>query len=242
MRVLSRNGRSVNILVLSREQALNTWKTTFAGKERVILSPAELYFDRDRIHVRAQDPAQLKVGFLPALGVTLPGLARDGDDGVFQVYSARVQPVSKVAKVQKLRDVSGDPPLKMGKEVAVAPDDAAFDAAAASWTIAVPRLEPGTASLAFLRIAYEGDVARLYVDGKLLTDDFYNGTPWLIGLDRVPSQQWDKLELKILPLREHAPIYLPEKAWPAFPAGGPVARLKDVQVLPEYEVVVDAKP
>ncbi len=60
-----------------------------AGKERVILSPAELYFDRDRIHVRAQDPAQLKVGFLPALGATPLGLARDDDDGVFQMYSAR---------------------------------------------------------------------------------------------------------------------------------------------------------
>jgi Beta-galactosidase, domain 2 len=240
IRVRNRNS-GVNILVLSREQALNTWKTTFAGKERVILSPAELYFDRDRIHVRAQDPSQLKVGFLPALGAVLPGLTRDADDGVFQVYSLRLQPVSSVAKVQRLREMGGDPPLKMGKEVAMVPDDSAFDTAA-SWTIAVPPVELGAVSGEFLRIAYEGDVARLYVDGKLLTDNFYNGTPWLIGLDRIPSQQWDKLELKILPLREHAPIYLPEKAWPAFPAGAPVARVKDVQVLPEYEVVVDAKP
>ncbi len=66
----------------------------------------------------------------------------------------------------------------------------------------MPRVEPGAASGEFLRIAYEGDVARLYVDGKLLTDNFYNGTPWVIGLDRIPSQQWDKLELKILPLHE----------------------------------------
>jgi beta-galactosidase len=241
MRVRNRDGGSVNILVVSREQALNTWKTTLAGKERVILSPAELYFDRDQIHVRTQDPTQLKVEFLPAVGATLLGLARDDDDGVFQAFSAHVPPASIVAKVQKLRDVNGDPPVKMGKEVAIAPDDAAFDTAAA-WTIAVPRPEPGAASGEFLRIAYEGDIARLYVDGKLLTDNFYNGTPWLIGLDRIPSQQWDKLELKILPLHEHAPIYLPENAWPSFPSGAPVARLNDVQVLQEYDVVVDAKP
>jgi hypothetical protein len=243
IRVRSRNGGSVNILVLSREQALNTWKATFAGKERVILSPAELYFDGDRMHVRAQDPAQLKVEFLPGLSAVLPGLGRDADDGVFQVQSAHLPPSSSVAvaKVQKLRDLGGDPPPKMGKEVAMAPDDSAFDTAA-SWTIAVPPVEPGAVSGEFLRIAYEGDVARLYVDGKLLTDNFYNGAPWLIGLDRIPIQQWDKLELKLLPLREHAPIYLPENAWPAFPAGGAVARVKDVQVLPEYEVVLDAKP
>ncbi len=241
MRVRSRNGGSVNVLVLSRDQALNAWKTTIAGKERVILSPADLYFDRDRIHAWAQDPAHLKVGFLPALGATPSGPIRDEDDGVFQVYRAHVEPTSSVAKVQMLREVSADPPVRMGKEVAMAPQDSAFDSAA-SWTIAVPPVEPGAISGEFLRIAYEGDVARLYVDGKLLTDNFYNGTPWLIGLDRIPSQQWDKLELKILPLREHAPIYLPEKAWPAFPAGGSVARVNDVQVLAEYEVVVDAKP
>jgi hypothetical protein len=241
IRARNRNGGNVNILVLSREQALNTWKTTLAGKERIILSPAELYFDGDRVHLRAQDPAQLKVEFLPALGATLPGFVRDDDDGVFRVLSANVPHVSITAKVQKLRDVSGDPPLKMGKEVAMAPDDAGFDTAA-SWTIAVPHPEAGASSGAFLRIAYEGDVARLYVDGKLLTDNFYNGSPWVIGLDRIPCQQWDKLELKILPLHEHAPIYLPEKAWPAFPGGAPVARLKDVQVLPQYEVVADAKP
>jgi beta-galactosidase len=240
MRVHSSNGGSVNILVLSREQALNTWKATVAGKERLILSSAELYFNRDRIHVRAQDPGQLKLEFLPALSAVPPGLARDDDDGVFQVYNAHVQPVSSVAKVEKLQDVGADPPPRMGKEVVMVPDDAAFDTAAA-WTIAVPHVEPG-ANSTFLRIAYEGDIARLYVDGKLLTDNFYNGTPWLIGMDRIPGQQWGKLQLKILPLSEHAPIYLPEKAWPAFPAGAPVARLKDVQVLPEYEVVVDAKP
>jgi beta-galactosidase len=241
MRVRGSNGGSVNILVLSREQALNTWKAPIAGKERVILSPAELYFDRDRIHVRAEDPGQVRVEFFPALSAVPTGLAHDDDDGVFQAYSAHVQRVSSVAKVQKRQDGSGAPSLRMGKEVVLVPEDAVFDTAA-TWSIAVPRIETGASIGMFLRIAYEGDIARLYVDDKLLTDNFYNGTPWLIGLDRVPDQQWDKLELKILPLREHAPIYLPEKAWPAFPAGAPAARLKDVQVLPEYEIVVDAKP
>ena len=240
LRVHSHSGVNVNILVLSRKQAFNTWKTTLAGRERLILSPADLYFDRDRIHVWAQDAAQLKVEFLPPLGTAPSGLTRDDDDGVFQVYSAKMQETSSVAKVQKVRD-GADPAMKMGKEVALAPEDAAFDAAA-SWTIAVPRPEPATASGVFLRITYEGDVARLYADGKLVTDNFYDGAPWLIGLDRIPSQHWDKLELRILPLSKHAPIYLPDKAWPVFPAGGQVVRLKDVQVVPQYEVVVEAKP
>jgi hypothetical protein len=94
----------------------------------------------------------------------------------------------------------------------------------------------------FLRITYEGDVARLYADGKLLTDNFYNGKPWVIGLDRVPCRAWDRLELKILPLRNQAPIYLPEGARPAASASGQILNLKEVQVVPEYETILDLKP
>jgi beta-galactosidase len=106
----------------------------------------------------------------------------------------------------------------------------------------VPRSASTVPSSVFLEFNYEGDIARLYADGKLVTDNFYNAAPWLVGLDRIPRAAWDKLELKILPLREDAPIYLPEGAHPAFPASGQVANLKNVQVVREYEVVLEAKP
>lgn len=133
----------------------------------------------------------------------------------------------------------------MGAQVALTPDDLAFETAA-SWNIHVPTspepcVESATGKL-FLRITYEGDVARLYADGRLLTDNFYNGTPWLIGMDRVPCREWDQLELKILPLRNQAPIYLPEGARPAPSASGQVVNLKEVQAIAEYETVVDLRP
>jgi hypothetical protein len=48
-----------------------------------------------------------------------------------------------------------------------------------------------------------------------------------------------ELELRILPLRKDAPIYLPTGTRPSFPSTGEVAVLKNVQVIPEYEVVAD---
>jgi len=241
MRVGNRSGAGVNIVVLSREQALHTWKTTLAGRERLVLSAAQLYFDQDRVHLVGTDPSQLRVGFSPALEHDPAGFVASGDDGIFKGYATRIQQVSSLARVQKLQDVGADPPVKLGKEVAMAPDDSAFDTAA-SWKVNVPRVEPPTASNVFLQIVYEGDVARLYADGKLLTDNFYNGTPWLIGLERIPSQAWDRLELKILPLHDHSPIYLPASAHPVFPPDGQVAKLKDVQIVSEYEVTMDVKP
>jgi beta-galactosidase len=241
MQIRNLAGAKINIVLLPREQALNIWKAPLAGRDRLILSGAQLYFDQNRVHVLATDFSQLKTAVFPTLDHVPAGFNPDGDDGIFKVYTAHVEQVSSAAKIEKVQEVGADPPLKLGKEVVLVPDEAAFDTAA-RWTLNVPRVESSAASNIFLRITYEGDIARLYADGKLLTDNFYNGTPWLIGLDRIPQQTWDRLELKILPLQDHAPIYLPEGARPVVSPGGQVAILNGVQVVPEYEVVMDVKP
>jgi beta-galactosidase len=241
IRIRGRNNAWVNILVLSREQALTAWKAPLAGRERLILSSAQLYFEPSTVHLAASDPAQLKAAFFPNLDHTPNGFGDGGKDGVFAVYSAQVQPVPGQADVQPLRAGATAPRVKLEREVARIPEDSAFDTAA-SWRIRVPRSPSTVPSSVFLEFNYDGDIARLYADGKLVTDNFYDGAPWLVGLDRIPRAAWDKLELKILPLREDAPIYLPEGAHPAFPASGQVANLKNVQVVREYEVTLEAKP
>jgi hypothetical protein len=128
----------------------------------------------------------------------------------------------------------------MGNEVAIVPDDSAFDTAP-TWAIKVPCVEPSAARV-FLRITYEGDIARLYVDGKLFTDNFYNGTPWMLALDRIPCPLWDRLELKILPLHNQAPIYLPAGSRPAPSPSGEIANVREVQTVREYQAVFSAGP
>ncbi len=62
-----------------------------------------------------------------------------------------------------------------------------------------------------LNIDYRGDVARLYCDGHLIGDNFYNGRPMLYGLWRLPANA-TSLELRILPLQELMPVYFPAEA------------------------------
>jgi hypothetical protein len=246
IRLHQKNGPDVNIVVLSREKALNTWKAKVGERQQLILSAAQLYFDHDRLHVLTDDASQLTLGFFPTLEYAVAGFARDGEDGIFQQYTAaRTQPIPVSAQVEKTGDAAADPPPRMGKKmmgavIALAPEDSAFETAA-SWAIHVPCVESAATKM-FLRITYEGDVARIYAGGKLLTDNFYNGTPWLVGLDRVPCKEWDRLELKILPLRNRAPIYLPEGARPVASPNGQVVKLHEVQAVPEYETVIDLKP
>ena len=57
----------------------------------------------------------------------------------------------------------------------------------------------------------EENVARLYVDGKMIDDNFYNGRPFLYGLWRLPAG-CRQLELRIIPLQENMPVYFPKEA------------------------------
>ncbi len=90
-------------------------------------------------------------------------------------------------------------------KVAEEPADADFDQAAV-YTIDLPENREG-----ILNIEYGGDVARLYANGKLVGDNFYNGRVFQYGLWRLPKD-CTQLELRILPLQKDMPVYFPREA------------------------------
>lgn len=241
IRLIARNGKGINVLVVTREEALDLSKLVIAGKERLVLSPAHLYLAPNGLHLAASDPSLQAVAFFPALKHTPAGFGRGDTDGVFQSYAAHVSSVSAKVELNKIQDAGADPPVRMGKEVALAPEDHDFDNAA-RWAIAVSRVPRESAARLFLQIGYEGDVARLYVDHRLITDNFYKGTPWLISMDRIPAADWSRLEIKILPLSKDSPFYLPKGAWPSFSPENQVARINSVQTVPEYDTVLQTEP
>jgi beta-galactosidase len=242
IQIRTRSRGLAQIIVLPREDARNTWKATLGGRERLILSSASVYFEGKKVHLRATDPSQLKFGVFPRPERVPAGFTPAGRNGIFEQYTAHVERANIEARVEQQKEATPPPPVRMGKEVAEAPDESAFERAA-RWSIRVPPVMSPAVKNVFLRITYEGDVARVYMDGKLITDNFFKGTPWEIGLGSLMANQGDpELELRILPLREDAPIYLPAGTRPVFPTSGEVARLKDVQVVPEYEAVADLNP
>lgn len=238
---LRSRGEEMDIVVLSREQALNVWKVSLGGKERLILSAAQLYADGRKLVLLSSDVLQLKAGFFPAPEHAIAGFNDEGRDGIFHVYEARVQTVAVTATVEKIQEAGPDPPPKMRNEVALVPDESAFESAA-RWAIRVPNLKSDAVSQVFLKVTYQGDIARIYAGGELITDDFYKGTPWIIGFGGIPEETLKKpLELRILPLGDHAPIYLPAGARPAI-SGGQIAHLQEVQIVPEYRTVMEVAP
>lgn len=107
----------------------------------------------------------------------------------------------------KQREAVGGRKITIGvQKVAEEPVDADFEQSAV-YVIELPADHRD----GLLQINYRGDVARLYANGQLIDDNFYNGRPFQYGLWRLPADV-QKLELRILPLQKEMPVYFPREA------------------------------
>ena len=234
LRLRTEGGQSIAVLLLDEPQSLACWKGVLAGRERLFLTRASLILDEGDLRLHAADPM---VGIFPAPPPLttggVPALATS--DGLFHRFTAPAAPAAPVeATWTQIKAAGPAREIAMGTQgVAEAPSDADFEDAAVWHLHLSPPLD--TARDLQLRIHYTGDVARVLLDGVLLTDNFYNGAPFEIGLKRhAPDVYAGDLRLQILPLRPDAPIYLPHAAWPDDNADA-MAALHAVEVVEELE-------
>ncbi len=57
--VASKTGKTVHVVVLTAEQAENIWKAKLGGRDRVVLSGADIFFDGDTIDLRSRDTKKM---------------------------------------------------------------------------------------------------------------------------------------------------------------------------------------
>lgn len=111
----------------------------------------------------------------------------------------------------------------------VSPGQNAFESAAV-WKVQLPA-DLDMASNPILRIHYTGDVARLTLNGRLLTDDFYSGSVFEIGLRRyAPELASGDLRLEILPLQKDMPVYFEPGVRPEFNSDGTALRIDRAEI------------
>ena len=126
---------------------------------------------------------------------------KDGEKIVEEEWKVTKKLGSK--NIRKVKDAAAPRIVPMGtQKVAAMPTNEDFEKAAV-WNLNIKGLPTG--SDAFLKIDYAGDCARVYADGKLVMDNFWNGKPMLVRMSDLAGKN---VELRILPLRKDAPIYL----------------------------------
>jgi hypothetical protein len=241
------DGKSVRVLILTREQAMQSWKVTFGDKQYLLMSQARLVPDETGITLLSDEPKSLAFESFPLLPVTdassdtfLFSYSSKGP-GIFVGQPAHNLPSAKTIPltVHQLKPPTRPRDVKLGvHNKPLPPDDADFDATAGVWQITVPpdALDPPDGiNEVYLKIDYVGDAARAYIGDKLIDDDFYYGKPWEIGLKRfAPDVLTKGITLKIVPLRSDNPIYIQPEVRPKFGPDGQAIELRGITAEVQY--------
>ena len=130
--------------------------------------------------------------------------------------------------------------VEMGvQKVAAMPADSDFDRAAV-WTLPAEQLAQyaDRADDIFLKINYQGDVARVYADGILVADNFWNGKSMLVRLSDIIGH---RAELRILPLSADYPIYFqePQRNILKQAPNGILLSLDNIEILERRQLIID---
>ncbi|HZW40880.1 MAG TPA: beta-galactosidase [Agromyces sp.] len=192
-------GSRLRVLVLPAASAPDVWVLGAPAARRLVLSAAPLHLDdQGRLTVRSPEaPTVLEFdvsagGFAP---VALAGSAAGAEHVLAPVPSSTGTP----------------PPASYGHRAnrASAPDAAAITRHGSAWSIPLPESAGGRRVLS---IEWAGDVAVLEVDGRVVLDRFWDGTPWLVGVDALGLAPDAELTLRIVPLHPEADVRLPAEA------------------------------
>jgi hypothetical protein len=244
------DGTNHVIIPLDEAMSLDLWKGEWQGKERLFLTHTNLLIDGSTLRLRTESPADCSVAIFPALTTLTDGNGDVpvNDDGLFRRFSPRTTPAAKLQAVVEQVQPAGPartipiapsvPSRRQG--MAMQPEDADF-AQAAVWRVKLPAGVDATRDLR-LRVRYTGDVIRAYLGDHLLEDDFYNARPLEISLRRCgPAVYQEGLLLKLLPLRQDAPIYLTDSSKLKFDASHTALTLDGVEIIETSEVRLETE-
>jgi hypothetical protein len=241
------NSGIIHIVLLSPEQSGDLWRINYAGIDQLVLTKAQVYSNGSHIILRQIGNSHFNAAFFPAGNFTIGGnVARtegSKQTGLFQSLDFR-EPERKVAlQMTQTRAIDKaplpvfGPALPWRKDVVVMTPDDISCSHAGEWRIVVPQGALDGLSDLYIKVHYQGDEARLLKNGSLLTDNFFNGTTWQIGMKRFLSGSAPAIFLlQVLPLSQKTPIFFEPGMQPKFGRDGQAGGLISVEALPEYEV------
>jgi beta-galactosidase len=244
-------GVITRIVLLTQQQAEDAWKLN-TGSQHLLLTHAQLFASGSSVTLQQNGDPVFNFTVTPPVAATPvatpspQAVSADATAGTFRFALPGAHPRIEVRKIRAAGPV---PPVSLGpsspgkqNSVAMAPKDQEF-AQVAAWKISIPESDWKGVENLFLVLHYDGDIAHLSSGGNLLDDNFYNGKPWSVGLNRfAPQIARSGLELQILPRRADAPIFL-ERHYRDHPANvAQIMQLKSLQLIPQYQLQLRFAP
>ncbi|MEV6846485.1 beta-galactosidase [Actinoplanes sp. NPDC051411] len=195
----------LDLLVLPAEDAALVWVCSDGpGGRRLLLSASELSWGPSG-RIAAAGPDALV--YDPASRAFTPLALAAMENG------GRL-PEPERATVAVEREAGRAVPVSYGKfdgrESAPAQD--VFDDLAAVYRVDLPPWAADPALDALLFIGWAGDVGQLRVDGRTVTDRFWDGSEWVVNLRDAGYRPGARVRLHLLPLAAGSPVWLPAEA------------------------------
>lgn len=249
IRLRGSDGKNHIILLLDQATSLNLWKGEWQGQQRLFLTRANLLIDGATLRLRAEGAQDCSIAILPAPPriTDRQTEVKSSEEGAFRRFSpVALPPIPLQAVVEAVRPAGPARTIPIAPSVptrrqgmAMQPEDADF-AQAGVWRVTLPAGVDASRDLR-LRIRYTGDVARAYLGDELIDDDFYHARPFEIGLRRYGQTIYQRgLTLRILPLREDAPIYLTDRSQLKFNESHVALSVDGVDVIESREIRLEA--
>lgn len=214
-------GKKTTVLVLTKAMALTATQVAINGQRHLLFADGVALQDGASVSILSGAAHNFTVSVYPKIttGVsTRTGtVSVDNSGGVFTVVSVN-QPKKTFAVTTK----------KIGEQ---------------KYTLQLPASLDGLNDV-LLQVKYKADTAMGFLDGELVTDEFYKGIPWQIGLRKfMPQSAGREMVLYFRPLHKDA-TYLndlrPEDV-PDFGDESTLLSVDDISFIPQYQTILDFK-
>ncbi len=162
IQLTSKQGQKLVIKTISKEDALKAWKCKIGGKERLIISDLNILDDSDGLKVSYNRTGDYKLKVYP------PEIGRltieketvfAGMEDDFAAFNFHVEQ----------KEISGISYKTLSADRA---------------SISVNNGRLNDFDEVFIVIDYIGDIAKAYINGTMILDNYYHGEKWEIGLRR----------------------------------------------------------
>jgi hypothetical protein len=215
------SGRKLRITTLARSEGERTWKGAAWGAERVIVSTADLMFVDGTVNARTNGASEMTMTIWPPVeqAVTAKGAHSE-------------QTADRVRTVLRISLPENDVNLQIEQ------------LSTRKYQLKLPHDALTDLGDIFLRVDYEGDTGMAFIDGRLVADNFFDGTPWIIGLKRFAPEVLQKgLCLVFHPLRQGVVQNMSRQFAGCFEfEGREKLAVHSISAIPEYRarIVMDA--
>ncbi|QGQ95922.1 glycosyl hydrolase family 35 [Paenibacillus psychroresistens] len=218
IKLTSIEGRIINICTFTDEMSLEFWKAEVWGRERILLTEANLLVAGNEIKLESTNKEVVTLSVFPDFvdvhAVIGGELVSKEKKGLFTVYTFRIPKVVISVNLEKINSDKANLSFAKGAFAGV--------------------------KEVLLKTDYIGDIGYAFIDGDMINDNFSNNTTWDVGLKRFEERLYEKgMYLYISPIKKGTVVssHSTMAAWNET-SSEQIAEIHSIVAVPVYEIVL----